>query len=51
MDGLDLLGELGVLPLPHRRAGQVRIEGGTEDLQQRARPGDVTPASSVSMNG
>src|SRR5262245_46600140 len=47
---LDLPGQLGVGPLAPRGAGQVRIEGGTGDLQQRARPGDIAPASLLRLD-
>src|SRR6266536_5541459 len=50
MDGFDLLRELGVGALALRRAGQVGIEGGAGDLQQRARSGDVAPASLLRLD-
>src|SRR5690348_17969021 len=50
MDAPDLPGQPGVLLLAPRRAGQVRIEGGTGDLQQHARPGDVAPASLLRLD-
>jgi len=50
MDAPDLPGQPGVLLLAPRRAGQVGIEGGAGDLQQRARPGDVAPASLLRLD-
>src|SRR6266487_3452484 len=50
MHGPDLPGELGVAALVPRRAGQVLVEGGAGDLQQRARPRGVAPVSLLRLD-
>ena len=52
MHQLDLRGQVSVLLITPGRAVQVLIEGGTGDLQQRARPLTLRlPRFSASMNG
>jgi hypothetical protein len=46
----DPPGELSVLLLAAGRPGPVRTEGGAGDLQQRARPLDVAPASPLRLD-